>query len=502
MSASHSLIAMEMGIDTHQEPVVFMRADCEVCRAEGFNANTRIQIGFEDNTLIATLNVVTEKVLPPDHIGFSHIAWQRMALKGGERVQISHAPLLHSMSAVRKKIYGHTLSSREIHDIVADITAHRYSDMQIASFITAGVDCLNTQEIIALTQAMVASGKRLSWPDTLQLVDKHCIGGVPGNRTTPIVVAIASAAGLIMPKTSSRAITSPSGTADTMEVLTRVRLSLEQIQQTVRQVNACLAWGGAVNLSPADDMLIRIEHALDIDGVGQLVASVLSKKLAAGSTHALIDIPVGPTAKVRSQHEAKHLAGLFDTVGQALGLKMRCLITDGAEAIGYGIGPAQEAQDILAVLNNEPQAPADLRERALFLAANLLNLAGSGTLEVAQARAQDLLASGQAWEQFKRICEAQGGMKQIPQAAHQLELGARHSGTLLAMDNRRLSRLAKLAGAPISPAAGLRLHIKLGQALAQEQPLLTLYADSRGELDYAAAYYADNHDMFMIGESS
>ncbi|WP_116474902.1 thymidine phosphorylase family protein [Zobellella maritima] len=501
MSDVHSLTAIAMGIDTHQEPVVFMRADCEVCRAEGFNANTRIQVGLGDCTIIATLNVVTESVLPPEHIGFSHIAWQRMALKGGERVRVSHAPVLHSMSAVRKKIYGHTLSSREIHDIVADIAAHRYSDMQIASFITAGVDSLNTQEIIALTEAMVASGKRLRWPGQTKLVDKHCIGGVPGNRTTPIVVAIASAAGLIMPKTSSRAITSPSGTADTMEVLTRVRLSLSQIQDTVRQVNGCLAWGGAVNLSPADDMLIRIEHALDIDGIGQLVASVLSKKLAAGSTHVLIDIPVGPTAKVRNQREARHLATLFDTVGLALGLEMRCLITNGEQAIGYGIGPAQEAQDILAVLHNETQAPVDLYERSIFIAANLLSLAGQETLEAADTRARNILASGQAWQQFKRICDAQGGLKQIPQAACQLELGARHSGTLLAMDNRRLARLAKLAGAPISPAAGLRLHAKLGQALARGQPLFTLYADSQGELDYAASYYADNHDLFMIGEA-
>ncbi|WP_375056793.1 thymidine phosphorylase family protein [Zobellella sp. DQSA1] len=501
MSEPHALAAVEMGIDTHQEPVVFLRADSKVCRAEGFNANTRIQVNRGEQAIIATLNVVTEAVLPPGQVGFSRIAWQRLGLTGGESVTLSHAPVLHSMSAVRKKIYGNLLSPKEIADIIQDISAHRYSDMQIASFITACVDRLNSDEVIALTQAMVASGKRLSWPAKLQLVDKHCIGGVPGNRTTPIVVAIASAAGLVMPKTSSRAITSPSGTADTMEVLTTVRLSLAQLQATVRKVNACLAWGGAVNLSPADDMLIRIEHVLDIDGAGQMVASVLSKKLAAGSTHALIDIPVGPTAKVRSQHQARQMASLFDTVGKALGLEIRCLITRGEEAIGYGIGPAQEAQDILAVLNNAPEAPADLRERSLFLASHLLNMAGQADLATTAGQAREILNSGQAWAQFQRICTAQGGLKAIPQAAYRLELGAGHSGTLLAMDNRRLARLAKLAGAPTSPAAGLRLHAKLGQALARGQPLLTLYADSQGELDYAADYYANNHDLFMIGEA-
>ncbi|WP_041543428.1 thymidine phosphorylase family protein [Oceanimonas sp. GK1] len=501
MPAVHSLLATAMGIDTHQEPVVFLRADSEVCRAEGFIANTRIQVTVGEHSLIATLNVVTNEVLPARHIGFSRIAWERLALLGDEEVSVRHAPVLHSMSAVRKKMYGNTLSKREMNDIIADISQHRYSDMQIAAFLTACVERLDTDEVIALTQSMVDSGKRLSWPTRLQLVDKHCIGGLPGNRTTPIVVAIASAAGLIMAKTSSRAITSPAGTADTMEVLTRVHLDLAEIQATVRKVNACLVWGGAVNLSPADDMLIRIERALDIDGTGQMVASVLSKKIAAGSTHVLIDIPVGPTAKVRSQPDAEAMSRLFETVGQALRLKVRCLITDGSEAIGYGLGPAQEARDVLAVLQNQPEAPADLRERALLLAAHLLNMAGKGELDDTSRQARELLESGQAWHQFRRICEAQGGLKPIPEAACSLQQGARHSGTLLAMDNRRLSRLAKLAGAPNSPAAGLRLHAKLGQALAMGQPLFTLYADSQGELDYAADYYEHNHDLFMIGEA-
>ncbi len=500
MAHTKTLIATEQGIDTHQEPVVYMRRDCDVCRSEGFNANTRIKVSYQERSVIATLNVVRESVLPADHLGFSQIAWQRMGLAGGERVGVEHAPPLRSMSAVRKKIYGRELSNEDIQEIVADISAHHYSDMQIASFITACVNDLSVREIIALTQAMVASGKRLQWPEHNQIFDKHCIGGLPGNRTTPIVVAIASAAGLTMPKTSSRAITSPSGTADTMEVLTEVQLSLDDIQAVVARAGACLAWGGAVNLSPADDLLIRIEHALDLDGEGQLVASVLSKKVAAGSTHVLIDIPVGATAKVRTRDQAEQLAALFKQVGQALGIYVHCVISNGDQAVGWGIGPAQEARDILAVLNNHAEAPPDLRERSVFLAGHLLSMDGAESLETATAKAADILSSGQAWQQFQRICEAQGGIKAIPQACHQVTLSADHGGTLLAMDNRRLARLAKLAGAPNSPAAGLRLHAKLGDNLAKGQSLLTLYANSPGELAYAVDYFNHNRDIFMLGE--
>ncbi|GAB3114850.1 thymidine phosphorylase family protein [Aestuariicella hydrocarbonica] len=505
MAEPNSLTAVEMGIDTHQEPVVFLRADSNICRSEGFKANTRIQVQWQDHSIIATLNVVTKAVLPLGKIGFSQIAWRRMGLSGEEQVTICHAPILHSMSAVRKKIYGHELTEQEINDIISDISTHRYSDMQIASFISACAgDRLNIAEITALTRAMVKSGKRLQWHQYTYLYDKHCIGGIPGNRTTPILVAICSAAGLTMPKTSSRAITSPSGTADTMEVLTTVRMSLAEMQETVRHANACLAWGGAINLSPADDLLIHIEHALDLDGEGQLVASVLSKKIAAGSTHALIDIPVGPTAKVRTQHQARHLINMFCKVAAALDLKVRCIITSGEQAIGNGIGPAQEARDILAVLQNHEDAPSDLRERAVFLSAQLMALARNhphDDVSAYEVQARNILTSGQAWEQFQRICEAQGGLKTIPEARYQLPLCTDHSGTLLAMDNRRLARLAKLAGAPGSPSAGVRLHAKIGTALGEGQPLVTLYANSQGELSYAASYFDNNRDLFMIGEA-
>jgi len=196
---------------------------------------------------------------------------------------------------------------------------------------------------------MIDAGSRLSWPHDI-VVDKHCVGGLPGNRTTPIVVAIAAACGLIIPKTSSRAITSPAGTADTMETLTEVSLSLDDMRRVVDREGGCIVWGGSMNLSPADDILIRVERPLDFDSEGQMVASVLSKKLSAGSTHLVIDIPVGPTAKVRSTVMADSLALRLTQVGEALGLTLRVRQTDGTQPIGRGIGPSLEALDVLAVL--------------------------------------------------------------------------------------------------------------------------------------------------------
>ncbi|MDE2248696.1 MAG: thymidine phosphorylase, partial [Xanthomonadaceae bacterium] len=338
---------------------------------------------------------------------------------------------------------------------------------------------------------------RLHWPQPL-VVDKHCIGGLAGNRTTPIVVAIATAMGLIMPKTSSRAITSPAGTADTMAMLAPVELDEARMRQAVERTGGCIVWGGAMNMAPADDILIRVERALDIDSVGQMVASVLSKKIAAGSTHAVIDIPIGPTAKVRDAIQAQSLAHLLMQVGAALGLRLRVLLSDGSQPIGRGIGPALEAHDVLAVLQNHADAPADLRRRALQVTAAVLELGGAATAETAPAVAAQCLDSGRAWTRFQAICAAQGGMRTPGVAAFRQPVTATRAGHVVAIDNRRLSRAAKLAGAPNSPLAGLTLDAHLGDPVLPGQPLFTLHAQSPGELAYAMEYVSRHPDIVAV----
>ena len=344
---------------------------------------------------------------------------------------------------------------------------------------------------------MVETGERLSWSAAV-VSDKHCVGGLPGNRTTPIVVAIAASCRLVMPKTSSRAITSPSGTADTMETLAPVDLDATAMRRVVELEGGCIVWGGAVHLSPADDLLIRIERALDMDTEGQLIASVLSKKIAAGATHVVLDIPIGPTAKVRTQDAAREISAHLTAVAKAFGLQTRCLFSDGAQPVGHGIGPALEARDVLAVLKRAPSAPGDLRTRAFDIAAAVLELAGAAAVGEGIAMARAALDEGRAWRKFQRICEAQGGMRDPPLALLQRPLAAPRSGILTLINNRKLSRLAKLAGAPDDKAAGVQLCARLGQMVTIGEPLVIVHAEASGELAYALAYAEANPDMFEI----
>lgn len=496
----HAIHLVRAGIDTYRHPVVYMHKDCHLCRAEGFTSLTRVAITLRQKTVIASLNVVTQDGwLNPDNAALSDAAWVSLGAKEGDKGIFGHAEPAASTSAIRAKVYGERLMQTQFRSIVDDTLAFRLSELDLAAFITSCAgDRLDVDETIALTQAMQAAGKTLDWGEGLVL-DKHCVGGLPGNRTTPIVVAIVAAAGFRIPKTSSRAITSPAGTADTMEVMTPVALKIADLRRVVDAEGGCLAWGGELDLSPADDLFIQIERPLDFDSDGQLVASVLSKKAAAGSTHVLIDIPVGPTAKVRSMKAAQSLSARMQAVASALGLTLKIHLSDGNAPVGRGIGPALEARDVLSVLRGDADASDDLRERALDLAGHLLDLA-QGNGAIGREKAVRLLRKGHAYRKFLAICEAQGGFSEPALASYHAVEMAPHDGMVRAIDNRRIARIAKLAGAPGRMTAGVLLRKSLGEHVHTGEPLYEIHAETSGELDWARDYARSGPSPIHIGD--
>lgn len=491
---------VRLGIDTYRENVIYMNRDCHVCRSEGFVVRSRVAVRLGARTIVATLNVVQSDLLAIDEAGLSESAWAELGAEAGRVVEISHPEPVASESHLRKKIYGASLAREELAGIIRDVANGAYDDIRLAAFVTACAgDRLSLTETIDLTAAMVDVGDRLSW-GAQRIADKHCVGGLPGNRTSMIVVPIAAAAGLLIPKTSSRAITSPAGTADVMETLTRVDLDIAAMKKVVEREGGCIAWGGAVRLSPADDILIGVERPLDIDSEGQLVASVISKKVAAGSSHVVLDLPVGPTAKLRDPAAAAKLAERLRRVAEAFGLKVEIVLTDGTQPVGKGIGPALEARDVLSVLQGEAGAPEDLRARALTLAGHLLELAGAASPGHGLARAEDILRSGLAWKKFEAICDAQGGMRKLAQATHRHDVPAPRDGSVIAVDNRKLAKVAKLAGAPGAALAGVDFHAAIGRKLRRGDPLYTIHAETRGELAYSLAYAAAHPDIVRLGD--
>jgi thymidine phosphorylase len=489
----------QLGIDTCHETVAFLARRCPLYRAQEFVALARIEISGGGRRIIATLNIVDdESIMAADELGLSQLAYRQLGLPNGTLVEIAQAAPPPSLEHVRAKIDGAVLSPEAYQAIARDLAAHRYSKMEIAAFLIAGARFTTAPEVLSLTRAMASVGGRLTWNGD-RIVDKHCIGGIPGNRTSMIVVPIVAAHGLKIPKTSSRAITSPAGTADTMEVLARVDVGLEEMREIVAAQNGCLVWGGHANLSPADDVLIAVERPLSIDTPEQMVASILSKKLAAGSTHLVLDLPIGPTAKLRDREAFVRLRKLFEYVADEVGLNTIVVGTDGSQPVGRGIGPWLEARDVLQVLERHDDAPRDLKERAVLLAGHVLEFDPALRGGRGIARARELLESGAALAKMRQLMAAQGpppGSAAL--GSLKLDVIAPQDGVVGAVDCHRLARIARLAGAPIDKGAGVDLFKKIGDPVTKGEPLYRIHAAFEADFRFSTKFAADGNG-FSIG---
>jgi len=500
-STPQTLSLRRVAIDTHRENVAYLHRDCRLYRSEGFQALAKVEVAAEagGRSVLAVLNVVDdEAITTPDELGLSLQAFERLGLTPGAPVTIGHAKPPASLDAVHRKIAGERLEQADYDAIARDIAGYRYSKIEMAALLVACTETgMERDEVLALTKAMARSGETLDWQEPL-VADKHCIGGIPGNRTSMLVVPIVAAHGMFIPKTSSRAITSPAGTADTMEVLAEVELSPERLREIVRKHRGCLAWGGTARLAPVDDILISVERPLSLDAPGQLVASILAKKIAAGATHLLIDIPMGPTAKVRTHAAALRLRKLFEYVGDRVGLVVEVMISDGQQPIGRGIGPVLEVRDVLQVLENDPDCPRDLREKALRLAGRVLEFDPDVRGGDGYPLARDILDSGRALDKLRAIVEAQGARDTSREPGHLCRpIAARRTGQVVAIDNLQMARIARLAGAPMDKSAGVDLYRKVGDPVREGEPLYAIHAEFGTDFSFACEA-ADRDSGFEV----
>ncbi|MDX2170668.1 MAG: thymidine phosphorylase family protein [Deltaproteobacteria bacterium] len=492
-------------IDTQQEHVVFIHENAVRAGNLGFRPLDRVRVieatsgGAAPREVTGVLNFCRDTLVAADEIGLSTVAAHDLGLPAGAPVHATLSPAPRSVDLVRRRLQGGRLDRAAFEAILGDVTQHRYSKVELSMLVLAcALRALDDAELIAYTQAMIATGSSLQL-GAAPIVDKHCVGGVPGNRTTMIVVPILAALGLTVPKTSSRAITSPAGTADTMAVLADVALPPDRLRAVIDGAGACIAWGGALDLAPADDILITVERPMELDTEAQMVASILAKKKSVGATHVLIDIPVGRTAKVRTRAAAERLGRMFRVVAEAIEMQLDILITDARGPIGRGVGPRLEAIDVLAVLQREPQAPVDLREKSLYLAGHLLEMVGATAPAGGYRAAQQALDSGAAAAAFGRIVAAQGGRELPPPAPYRHVVEAPADGRINEIDCWHVARVAKHAGAPANAAAGVRLVHGIGDVVARGEPLFEIHAQSEAQLDFARAYAAEQPHLVRFG---
>jgi AMP phosphorylase len=478
------LIAGVLNITAAGKRIVILNT--ETAGLLGVHPSDRVKIAFGGKSVIAIADMASD--FPADRIWFYLEIAHALGVSGDETVEVQLAPIPESLSNVRAKLRGERLRDQEIMTIVRDVVEQHLSDVEIAGFLTAlKVYGVSMGEAEAMSRAMVETGKVLDFGKA-PILDKHSIGGIPGDKTSMVVVPIIAAAGFTIPKTSSRAITSPAGTADRVETLCPVQLEIEEIRRVVKKTNGCLVWGGALELAPADDLFIQVEYPLGIDPL--LLPSIMSKKKAIGATHVVIDIPTGTGAKIKTAAEAYTLASDFVHLGSHLNMSVECALTFGDQPLGLAIGPGLEACEALKTLMGE--GPRDVYEKAVGLAGMLFELVGEKN---GRGKAEEILRSGEAERKLREIIQAQGGNPdvkpdEVPVGPEHAEVCSAEKGRVLWINTDGIVQVARAAGTPKEKGAGILLHSKLGDAVSKGAVLFEIYAERPSKLEAALALAA------------
>ncbi len=475
----------QLDVDLGRSVVIMNAKDAQEL---GLGASSRVRLTKGDrkrNAIVA----LTKTMVPPGKILVSRDIAIELKLTKQDLVGLRPLPVPPSFYVLQRRLHGERIAQDEMFQLIRDIVEGAYGEAEISAFLTSQLYYeLSEDELHALIRAMVETGSKIEFEDTVY--DEHSIGGVPGNsKVALIAVPTVAAAGLLIPKTSSRAITSPAGTADTMEVLARVDFSAEEIKEIARRVRATLAWGGKLNLAPADDIFVSIERKISIDPWHQMVASILAKKAAMGVDNLVIDIPVGRKAKVKKMEQADQLAGLFIRQAARLGMRIRIALTFGGQPIGATAGPALEAMEALKSMI-ERKGKKSLIDKAMTIAGLVLELSGKVPPGRGAEIAREIFESGKTYEKFKEIIEAQGGDPNVkpddlPIGQHTYTVESPIEGAVTYIDNAAITTIARAAGAPFDKGAGVYLHKKVGNRVDKGEPLFTIYSSSSTRLQEA-----------------
>lgn len=472
-----------------QKRTVFLNS--KTAQDEGITPGTRLEVISPVNKKQHVAIVeISEKLVSPLEVGVDPQLWAEFELKTNDLMGLDWLAQPASLAAIRKKLLRNRLNYTEIKSILDDIVSGKLGDIEATYFASCGFNPgFNEEELYYLVKAMSESGEKIKWPYE-KVVDKHSIGGLAGKGITPIVVSIITSRGLVVPNTSTRAITAPAGTTDIMEVFCDMEFTKDEIIELVKKNNGCMIWGGGLDLAPADEALIEIEKPLGIELYDKFIVSILAKKVAMGLTHYVLDIPYGPDTKVQNPQDVQLIREKFETLSEKFGIKVKVLTRQAIGPDGRGIGPNLEAIDVLKVLMQEKDRYLPLEDIALSLAGELLELAGDAKPGKGYEVAHKELKSGKAYKKFQKLIQAQNGNpdltpEKIPLGEIRLDVKADKDGMVKDVENSVIKEVSHALGTPNVKNAGIYLHKQIGEKIVKGDLLYTLYTTTDSRLDLA-----------------
>lgn len=456
--------------------------------AHGLNSVDKVNIFHNKKELVA--DVVLSPDIPSGCVGVFSDAWKKFKLKEGDIVKVSYADAdPKAIESIRKKLLGKKLNEEETALIISEIAKGKLSDVQTAYYVASSFFYKpSNEELFFTAKAMAETGETFKF-DSEIVADKHCMGGVSGNETTMIVVPIIASLGITIPKSFSKAITSPAATGECVNVLMDMEFDQKEIYKLVKKNNSCLIWGGGLNLAPADDKIIRVNYPIAMEPHSKAVISIMAKKAAMGITHCLIDLPVGKTAKIHSMKDALELKKQFEYVGKKFGMKMCVEITEAKQPIGAGVGPRLQVREVLRVLQQHPDRPIDLEEKAIYLASRIIEITGYAKKTDSVRIATEQLKLGVAWRKMRDIIKSQNGdaidCEKVDLGDISYDVKSDIDGVVKEIDMKVLNGIARTLGCPIEETAGIYLHKKLHDFVEKGDILFTMYTRNENRLEDA-----------------
>jgi len=497
---SFFLKAKKLDIKTGTEPIALLQE--EEAYHFGIQPNDKIEVSWRGKKAIVSVNT-SKKEIDRGSLGLYSNFWEKFpSLHDKEIVQINFIDRAKSVNAIKKKMFGQNLTQEDCNSIMKDIIENRLSNPQIAYFVAASyMRPFSNDELYFMTRAMAENGDKLELDG--MVADKHSFGGVAGNEAAMIVVPIVASLGIKIPKTSSRAITSVSGTADTMEVLCPVNLDIKKIKEVINKTNGCIVWGGGLNLAPADDRIITTNYPMSLESYDKAVISIMAKKIAASSNHIVIDLPVGETTKIPKMQDALIIKKKFEYLAQKFKVKIDVVIVPIRDPIGKGMGPALEARDVLRVLQQKENRPGDLENEGIKMAGHVLELCKKTKLGDGQGLAWKQLQSNAAWQKMQEIIKAQGGNPNID--SEDITIGAvknyinsKKNGKITLVNQKAINDICRTLGAPNDRLAGIYLNKEFGNRVKKGERLFTLYAQSKDRMTLALNAIKKGLEVFTI----
>jgi pyrimidine-nucleoside phosphorylase len=405
---------------------------------------------------------------------------------------------MRAVDIIARKRDGHSLTDEEIEFFVQGFTQGSIPDYQAAAWLMAtALRGMDRHETIALTMAIVHSGKQLDLHDIAPFVaDKHSTGGV-GDKTTLVVAPLVAAAGVKVGKMSGRGLGFTGGTLDKLESIPgfRADLTVDQFRCQLKSVGLVVT-GQSADLAPADGKLYSLRDVTaTVQSPPLIASSIMGKKIASGANGIVLDVKVGNGAFMKTEREAQDLANLLVAIGHGVGRQVRAVISDMSQPLGSAVGNALELREAIDTLHGG--GPPDFRQHCLTIAAQMLLLAGQASSSAqATAGLEQLLDGGSAWSKFCDWISAQGGkvsyvekQERLPSARFVHALPAPQSGYISGIHADQIGLAAMLLGGgraekddPIDHAVGVVLQAKVGEWVDSNQPLLTIHSNSETRL--------------------